>query len=104
MLIDPKEGDVRFENEGSLEPLPVVRERTVVMRAVGLTKMYPAVSEGSGAGRAALELFRGLDLRFMRERWWRLWGRAARARVPCCICWRRWIRLRRERFGVGRAG
>jgi lipoprotein-releasing system ATP-binding protein len=64
-LIDPNEGDVRFENEGSLEPLPVVRERTVVMRAVGLTKIYAAVS-GSGqtsAGRPALELFRGLDLR-----------------------------------------
>ena len=43
-LIDPNEGDVRFENEGSLEPLPVVRERTVVMRAEGLTKIYPAVS------------------------------------------------------------
>jgi lipoprotein-releasing system ATP-binding protein len=61
-LIDPNEGDVRFENEGSLEPLPVVRERTVVMRAVGLTKIYAAASDG-GPGRAALELFRGLDLR-----------------------------------------
>src|SRR5271170_7016250 len=59
--MDPNEGDVRFENEGSLEPLPVVRERTVVMRAVGLTKIYPAVSDGTGRG--ALELFRGLDLR-----------------------------------------
>jgi lipoprotein-releasing system ATP-binding protein len=37
-LIDPLDGDVRFENEGSLEPLPVVRERTVVMRAVGLVR------------------------------------------------------------------
>jgi lipoprotein-releasing system ATP-binding protein len=62
-LRDPNEGDVRFENEGSLEPLPVVRERTVVMRAVGLTKVYAAVAEGSRAGRGALELFRGLDLR-----------------------------------------
>jgi lipoprotein-releasing system ATP-binding protein len=62
-LIDPNEGDVRFENEGSLEPLPVVRERTVVMRAVGLTKIYAAVSEGAGSARAALELFRGLDLK-----------------------------------------
>ena len=62
-LIDPNEGDVRFENEGSLEPLPVVRERTVVMRAVGLTKVYAAVSEGAGSARAALELFRGLDLK-----------------------------------------
>src|SRR3984885_14612871 len=65
MLIDPNEGDVRFENEGTLEPLPVVRERTVVMRAVGLTKLYAAVSgekKGDGA-RGALELFRGLDLK-----------------------------------------
>jgi len=62
-LIDPNEGDVRFENEGTLEPLPVVRERTVVMRAVGLTKVYAAVSQGGGSGREALELFRGLDLR-----------------------------------------
>jgi lipoprotein-releasing system ATP-binding protein len=62
-LIDPNEGDVRFENEGSLEPLPAVRERTVVMRAVGLTKIYAAVSEGAGSARAALELFRGLDLK-----------------------------------------
>ena len=54
---------MRFENEGTLEPLPVVRERTVVMRAVGLTKIYAAVSEGAGAGRAGLELFRGLDLK-----------------------------------------
>jgi lipoprotein-releasing system ATP-binding protein len=67
-LIDPNEGDVRFENEGSLEPLPVVRERTVVMRALGLTKIYAAVSEGkssarANAGRPALELFRELDLK-----------------------------------------
>ena len=52
---------MRILNESSLEPLPVVRERTVVMRAVGLTKVYAAVSEG--AGRPALELFRGLDLK-----------------------------------------
>ena len=61
--MDPNDGDVRFENEGSLEPLPFVRERAVVMRAVGLTKVYAAVSGGDGSGRAALELFRGLDLR-----------------------------------------
>jgi lipoprotein-releasing system ATP-binding protein len=60
-LIDPNDGDVRFENEGSLEPLPFVRERTVVMRAEGLTKTYAAVS--GGAGRRALELFRGLNLK-----------------------------------------
>jgi lipoprotein-releasing system ATP-binding protein len=61
--MDPNEGDVRFENEGTLEPLPVVRERSVVMRAVGLTKTYAAVAGKSGSGRAALELFRGLDLK-----------------------------------------
>jgi lipoprotein-releasing system ATP-binding protein len=66
--MDPNEGDVRFENEGTLEPLPVVRERTVVMRAVGLTKIYAAVagksgSSSKGSERAALELFRGLDLK-----------------------------------------
>ena len=49
------------EMEDRLEPLPGLRERTVVMRAVGLTKTYPAVSDG--AGRGALELFRGLDLK-----------------------------------------
>lgn len=58
-MIDPIDGDVQFENEGTLEPLPIVKERSVVMRAVGLTKTYAAVS----AGRPALELFRGLDLR-----------------------------------------
>ena len=77
-MSDPLDGDVRFENEGTLEPLPVVRERTVVMRAVGLTKIYAAVassggssrkdsaSQGSsskGSARPALELFRGLDLK-----------------------------------------
>src|SRR5271167_4410197 len=33
------------------------------MRAVGLSKTYAAVSAGRGAGRPALELFRGLDLK-----------------------------------------
>jgi lipoprotein-releasing system ATP-binding protein len=46
-----------------LEPLPLARERAAVMRAVGLTKVYAAVSEGGGSGREALELFRGLDLK-----------------------------------------
>ena len=44
----------------------MVRERTVVMRAVELTKTYAAVSDGAGSGgggRVALELFRGLDLK-----------------------------------------
>jgi lipoprotein-releasing system ATP-binding protein len=62
-LIDPIDGDVQFENEGTLEPLPIVKERSVVMRAVGLSKTYAAVSAGRGAGRPALELFRGLDLK-----------------------------------------
>jgi len=62
-LIDSNEGDLRFENEGALQPLPVVRERAVVMRTVGLTKIYAAVAEGAGSTRPALELFRGLDLK-----------------------------------------
>jgi lipoprotein-releasing system ATP-binding protein len=61
--MDPNEGDIRFENEGTLEPLPIVKERTVVMRAEGLTKTYAAVAAEKGAGRGALELFRGLDLK-----------------------------------------
>jgi lipoprotein-releasing system ATP-binding protein len=62
-LIDANEGDLRFESEGSLQPLPVVREPAVVMRTVGLTKVYAAVSESTGSARPALELFRGLDLK-----------------------------------------
>ncbi len=62
-MSDPLDGDVRFENEGTLEPLPMVRERTVVMRAVGLTKTYEPVAGKSGSGRAGLELFRGLELK-----------------------------------------
>jgi len=62
-LIDSNEGVLRFENAGSLQPLPVLRERTVVMRTAGLTKIYPAVLEGAGSARPALELFRGLDLK-----------------------------------------
>lgn len=57
------EGSSGFENESGLQPLPAVRERTVVMRAEGLTKSYPAVAGGVGAERGALELFRGLDLK-----------------------------------------
>lgn len=56
------DGDVGFDNESTLEPLPIVRERSVVMRAVGLTKTYAAVSEGQSS-RDAVELFRGLDLK-----------------------------------------
>lgn len=43
-----------------LEPLPGSVERTVVLRAEGLTKSYAAVP--GAAGRGELELFRGLDL------------------------------------------
>ncbi len=54
------EGISRFENEGSLEPLPVAAGRAVVLRAVGLTKTYAAVSNAAGNGE--LELFRSLNL------------------------------------------
>ena len=47
-MIDPNDGSVRFENEGTLEPLPVVGEAAVVLRAEGLTKIYPAVTAGRG--------------------------------------------------------
>jgi lipoprotein-releasing system ATP-binding protein len=49
-----------FGNESSLQPLPGMTERTVVLRAEGLTKTYAAVP--GVAGRGELELFRGLDL------------------------------------------
>jgi lipoprotein-releasing system ATP-binding protein len=55
--------DASFGEEGGLQPLPVVRERAVVMRTVRLTKTYPAIAEGAGSARPALELFRGLDLK-----------------------------------------
>ena len=58
-MIDPNKGKVRYANEGTLAPLPVM-EPPVVMRAVGLSKSYPAVSGRAGGG--ALELFRGLEL------------------------------------------
>lgn len=48
------------EVSGSLQPLPVVPDHPrVVLRAEGLTKVYPQVAGGPGRG---LELFRGLDL------------------------------------------
>lgn len=65
-MTDSNLGDVQYENAGSLEPLPHVLERTVVMRAAGLTKVYAAVSRDTGSektGRPALELFRRLDLK-----------------------------------------
>jgi lipoprotein-releasing system ATP-binding protein len=43
-----------------LEPLPGSVERTIVLRAEGLTKSYAAVP--GAAGRGELVLFRGLDL------------------------------------------
>ena len=46
-------------NIGSLQPLPAVSKPLAVLRASGLTKVYPTVSETS---RGEVELFRGLDL------------------------------------------
>jgi lipoprotein-releasing system ATP-binding protein len=48
------------EIAGRLQPLRVSAEPPVVLRAVGLTKTYAAISGATGG--AALELFRGLDL------------------------------------------
>ena len=42
-----------------LEPLHLAKERTAVLRAVGLTKVYPALSKSNQGG---LELFRDLNL------------------------------------------
>ena len=50
----------RAVNDDRLEPLPVVTGHEVVLRAVGLTKAYPAVTGRTGSGD--VELFRGLDL------------------------------------------
>jgi lipoprotein-releasing system ATP-binding protein len=48
------------EASGSLQPLPILPDQPrVVLRAEGLTKVYPGVSGDPGSG---LELFRGLDL------------------------------------------
>jgi lipoprotein-releasing system ATP-binding protein len=49
------ERTARFENDSSLEPLPVPTEPTIVLRAEKLTKTY-------ATGRGTLELFRELDL------------------------------------------
>ena len=50
-------------NESGSEPFLSEMERGVVMRAVGLTKAYPAVERVGVAGtRGDVELFRGLDL------------------------------------------
>ncbi len=49
-----------MESSGMLQPFPEARGPRVVLRAEGLTKVYPAVKGGS-AGE--VELFRGLDLK-----------------------------------------
>jgi lipoprotein-releasing system ATP-binding protein len=49
-----------FDGAESLEPLPGHMQRTVVLRAEGLTKTYAAVS--AAEGRIGLELFRDLNL------------------------------------------
>jgi lipoprotein-releasing system ATP-binding protein len=56
----PQDDAALSDSVRGLEPLPVVRERTVVMHTVGLTKIYAAVPAESGA---ALELFRGISLK-----------------------------------------
>lgn len=53
------EREVQFEDSSSLQPLPVGVGPRVVLRAEGLTKVYPAVA---GAVQGEVELFRGLDL------------------------------------------
>ncbi len=86
--------------------LPMVTASDAVMlRAVGLTKIYPAVAGTDvrvGMGRGARwSCFAGWILGGVRERWSRLWGRAGRGRVRCCICWRRWIRPTAGEVWVG---
>jgi lipoprotein-releasing system ATP-binding protein len=46
-------------SEATLQPLPTPQGPRVVLKAQGLTKVYPAVA---GAARGEVELFRGLDL------------------------------------------
>ncbi len=58
---------MQFDNEGTLEPLPMVMERTVVMWAEGLTKSYPAVT-GGGLVVARWSFFETWSWRFMRGR------------------------------------
>jgi lipoprotein-releasing system ATP-binding protein len=54
------EAGIPSDDAGSLEPLPVLVARTVVLRAEGLTKTYAPVS--AAEGRGGLELFRNLNL------------------------------------------
>jgi len=51
--------EVERASSGSLQPFPEASGPRVVMRAEGLTKVYPAVA---GAARGEVELFRELDL------------------------------------------
>ncbi|HEY2040979.1 MAG TPA: ABC transporter ATP-binding protein [Edaphobacter sp.] len=44
---------------GTLQPFPQTSEPRIVLRAEGLTKVYPAIAE---AAAGEVELFRGLDL------------------------------------------
>lgn len=48
-----------FNNDSSLQPLPVGSGPRVVLRTEGLTKVYPAVA---GSMQGEVELFRGLNL------------------------------------------
>lgn len=54
-----KRGQMTEGESRSLQPLPATSGPTAVLRAIGLTKIYPAVSE---TRQGTLELFRGLDL------------------------------------------
>ncbi len=51
--------ELTLETTGSLQPLSLTAKPPIVLRASGLTKIYPAVP---GASRGDVELFRGLDL------------------------------------------
>lgn len=50
---------MEMESGGALQPFHEERDHSGVLRAEGLTKVYPAVT---GASRGEVELFRGLDL------------------------------------------
>jgi len=51
--------EVEMDPNGALQPFPAAKGPRVVLRAEGLTKVYPAI-EGAAAGE--VELFRGLHL------------------------------------------
>jgi lipoprotein-releasing system ATP-binding protein len=54
--------EVTGENSFRLEPFLPDTGHAVALRAVGLTKTYPAVANSASAARGDVELFRGLDL------------------------------------------